>query len=78
MTDIHSSILHIQCTPLYLACENGHKDCVELLIKKGACVTYTHMEESTQSGDSLREDVSMNEDWRSVNCFDAAIDKRHT
>ena len=60
-----------------MACKNGHKRCVELLISKGALVAYEYMDESQHCVDSL-DGFSMDENWQPVNCLDVAIDNRHT
>ena len=35
-TDVNQSIGYIGITPLYIACANGHTNCVELLLENGA------------------------------------------
>lgn len=61
----------MQRTALYLACEEGHAKCVEVLLKGGAKVTYRIQVAGSQ-------DCTSDDYQRSIiSCLGIAIQRRH-
>ena len=61
----HSTLLYVfssQRTALYLACAEGRPKCVDLLIKRGAMVTYSYKQNGVE---------------KDMSCLNAAIDGNH-
>ena len=61
----HSTLLYVfslQRTALYLACADGRPKCVDLLIKRGAMVTYSYKQNGVE---------------KDMSCLNAAIDGNH-
>lgn len=62
----------MQRTALYLACEEGHAKCVEVLLKGGAKVTYC-IQVAKDQQDCTEEDYQK----RIKSCLGIAILRRH-
>lgn len=69
---IHLDTVCMQRTALYLACEEGHAKCVEVLLKGGAKVTYC-IQVAKDQQDCTEEDYQK----RIKSCLGIAILRRH-